>query len=169
MDTLLSKLPYTKYCERQGSSAWTAEPVNVLSAIVLFISAYCIFRLIKKKNQINKKFILLPLLLVISALGNVIYHAFPNPLAYLVDIGSLGGFWLIILYLLFLLESKTQKIKGLFLVGLALIVAVYLRSLDKVICNNFIIGTHFILHILIAIVAYFAVKSLLNIYESREN
>ena len=160
MDTLLSKLPYTEYCERQGNSAWSAEPVNAVTTIALLISAYYIFKLLKKKNKINdKKFIFLPLLLAASAFGNVIYHTLPNPVAYLADVVPLGLFWLIISYL----------IKNLLFIGLGFIVAVYLRSLDQVICNNFTIGSHFVLHILIAIAAYYAVKSLLTIYESEKN
>ena len=62
-----------------------------------------------------------------------------------------------------------EAIAALMWLFLGFIVAVYLRSLDPVICNNFTIGSHFVLHIFIAVAAYYAVKSLLTIYGPEKN
>src|SRR3989304_3520445 len=109
----LASLPYTEYCERQGSAAWNAEPVNAVTAIVLLISAFYIWKLIKNRHGVNdKRFIFLPFLLAVSALANIFYHLSPNSFAYWLDVVPLAIFWLNILYLLFLFASSPQKIKG---------------------------------------------------------
>lgn len=158
-----------EYCERRGSEMWAAEPVNMVSTIALIISAYFIFMMAKSKQGIYKLFFLLPLLLTISFIGNVIYHVMPNIWAYLLDVGSLGLYWIIILYLLFLLGSIGQRIKGIIMLTLGFLVAVLLRRLDQVICDSFTFGTHFVLHILLALCSYYSVKILLQIHESNKN
>ena len=68
-------------------------------------------------------------------------------------------FHLIILYLYFLFNRKIYKHYNLFLyISILFSCSFLLRSFDLYLCKNFLIGTHFMWHILNAMVLYFLVN-----------
>ncbi len=73
------------YCERVGKSGVFAEPVNVISNISFLISAYLIFRYLKRNHSKDVSLYLLAIFTAFIGLGSTIFHIFATPISLLPD------------------------------------------------------------------------------------
>jgi len=119
INNFLSFLPQTQYCERAGSSAYNAEPVNAITNIAFFIAAYYLYKLLKTKNLTTKSWLVFPVVLAFIGLGSTLFHVFSTPITLVLDFTPLYLFYLLFLYKFFktLNLSLTQII--LIMIGFA--------------------------------------------------
>jgi len=97
-----------------------SEPVNTISNMAFFVSAYFIFKLIQKNNIKNGGLRILPFLVILVGLGSAIYHGYNNPYTLITDIFPI---YIFILYSIYLLVGKlTENMYLRFVIPLALVV-----------------------------------------------
>jgi hypothetical protein len=99
LNNFLSSLPYTEYCERAGSTAWNAEPVNAATNLALFISAYYIWQLLKEYKITDWKYRFLPISVFLIGTGSTLYHTFRSPASMLADTAPIYLFFLVYFFL----------------------------------------------------------------------
>lgn len=78
---IYSSLP--KHCERSGS--FFSEPINTISNIGFFISAYFAYSLLKNNKVEDVRLSKLPFLITLIGIGSALYHAFNSPYTLLAD------------------------------------------------------------------------------------
>lgn len=201
------------YCE-SGIGLFSTQPINTISNIGLFLAAYFGYQYIKTHYVKNSTIRILPIILVITGVGSILWHGAPNiltgfadtlPLSIFVLVSffflldkilpnkhltwsvlsvfiflevpfifgvfpSLNGFlpYLIALIVgLFIFFGLAKKYKTLFpqLTGIAalFIVAFFFRTIDHTICSMIPMGTHFIWHIVNALIFYLLIRSFVAI------
>ncbi|OGE22862.1 hypothetical protein A2688_04490 [Candidatus Daviesbacteria bacterium RIFCSPHIGHO2_01_FULL_38_8] len=93
-------------CEK--SLGLISEPVDSLSSIVFFISAFFIYKLLKNNNIQDQRIKLLVILVVLIGIGSTTYHSFHSPYTAIFDLLPIYIFVFYSLYLLaaFISESK---------------------------------------------------------------
>lgn len=72
------------YCE-SGIGLFSTQPVNTISNIAIFISAYSVYQLIKIRHIKNQIIRVLPLLVVLIGVGSILWHGIPNLLTSFAD------------------------------------------------------------------------------------
>ena len=178
------------------------EPVSLislssLSNIAYFVSAFFAFVLVRRSSLLLKS---LPILILLEAIGSMLWHSFPNVLTNLADTVPIVVFVLLFFYHVLRASSVSRQIAFLLLsvllitavvfvpvlnstvpyvillvAGSAILfraglnwlsismillfsLSIFLRTIDLSLCHNFPLGTHFLWHILNAVVFYLAVK-----------
>lgn len=66
------------------------------------------------------------------------------------------------IFIVWLYKNHRYVNRSMIVVFLLYALAVTFRSIDNLVCSNLFIGTHFLWHLLVALTAYFAVKTLLD-------
>lgn len=71
---------------------------------------------------------------------------------------------LVVIFVLGLYHYQSRKVeRGLLLVAASLfLISIFFRSIDNMICSQFALGTHFLWHILNALVIYLAMRALIS-------
>jgi len=85
----------TIYCESLGF-----QPINVISNISAFIAAYFAYRLLVKHNITDIHLRTLPLWIVLTGIGSMLWHAFPSPLTNFADVLPLSLLVLVVFHFL---------------------------------------------------------------------
>lgn len=67
-----------------------------------------------------------------------------------------------IIFIVWFSKNYRHVYRSLIVVFLLYVLAVTFRSIDNLVCTSLIIGTHFLWHLFVALTAYFAVKTLLD-------
>lgn len=114
-------LPYPIYCEKTRL-IFAYEPLNALSSISFFITAYFIFRLLRKNKNKNLVIKLMFYLTILIGVGSTLWHASRNPFALLLDALPILILLTIILYSL--ISSLATPKLGKFLVVLFVLIQV---------------------------------------------
>ena len=96
----------TEYCERIGNEFYS-EPFNALSNIAFFVSAFFIYKLLKKHAIKSFGYWFLFTLLVLGSIGSLLWHSFRNPLTLSLDAVPIFIFFFTFVYLL--LEQLTRS------------------------------------------------------------
>ncbi len=105
------------HCEKPVG--FISEPVNTISNIAFFISAFLIYKLLHKNRVTNPHLYRLFWLAVLVGIGSTLYHSFNNPYTLILDQAPIYTF---ILYSLFLITSYASKnITTRFLIPMMLI------------------------------------------------
>ncbi|MDJ0832795.1 MAG: ceramidase domain-containing protein [Gammaproteobacteria bacterium] len=86
------------YCERLGPGLW-AEPVNALTNLAFFISAFMVWVLAKQRELLSTSSWLLIILIVGIGLGSGLFHSFATGWARLLDELSILMFQIVFLWL----------------------------------------------------------------------
>ncbi len=86
------------YCERLGPGLW-AEPVNALTNLAFFISAFFVWRLAKQREMLTTHAWLLILLILGIGVGSSLFHTFATGWARLMDELSILLFQIVYLWL----------------------------------------------------------------------
>ena len=70
---------------------------------------------------------------------------------------------LLVIFVLGLYHYQSQKVERSLLLGAAILflLSIFFRSIDNMICTQFVVGTHFLWHILNALVIYLAMRALI--------
>lgn len=202
------------YCET-GIGLFFTQPINTVSNIALFISAYFVYKLLREYHIKNLIIQILPPLVVLTAVGSMLWHGAPSLLTDFADTLPLSALVLIsFFFLLDKLLSNKKLIWGIFFMfiltetpfmfgilpsingfipyllafifGLFISVrvagryalfpqlfpilvvfaiALFFRTIDLTICSAFPIGTHFVWHILNALMVYLIIHFLIGIEE----
>lgn len=98
MENLNSRL-ITQYCERAGNG-FLSEPFNVISSLAILVSAYFIYRFLKKQAIKSFRYWFLFALLVLVGFGSILWHGFRHPLVLAIDTIPIYTFFFTYLYLL---------------------------------------------------------------------
>ena len=106
----------TEYCERVGNKFY-AEPVNAISNIAFFVSAFFIYRLLKKHNIKSFVYWFLFVLLLLVGTGSLLYHSFRNPFTLALDAIPIYIFFLTFIYVLLERLTKSRSVPVFLLVG----------------------------------------------------
>lgn len=103
-----------EYCERIGES-FLSEPLNLISNIAFFLSAFFVYRLFKTKKVKGLSYWLLFFLLLLIGVGSTLWHSFRNP--YTLALDAIPSFILLlsITYILFR-KLLNNNLKALLLV-----------------------------------------------------
>lgn len=86
------------YCERLGPGFW-AEPVNALTNLAFFVSAWSIWTLTRKLGLLNPSTILLISLTAVIGIGSGVFHTFATGWARVLDVVPILVFQLTYLWL----------------------------------------------------------------------
>lgn len=86
------------YCERTGPDFW-AEPVNALTNLLFFVSAWCIWRHSKSLGAVSSGVWLLLALVCAIGIGSFLFHTFATAWAKLMDDLPILLFQLVFLWL----------------------------------------------------------------------
>lgn len=89
---------FNLYCERTGPEFW-AEPINALTNLLFFISAWCIWQHSKKLNVDSAGIRLLLALVCAIGVGSFLFHTFATSWAKLLDDLPILLFQLVYLWL----------------------------------------------------------------------
>ncbi len=73
------------YCERVGPELW-AEPINVLTNLAFFISAWAVWQLAFRLHKLSPGIWILIILIVFIGIGSSLFHTFATAWAYWLDI-----------------------------------------------------------------------------------
>lgn len=123
MSELVSKA-VVGYCERVGDTV-LSEPVNLVSNLVFFISAFLVYKLYKSKNITGFGYWFLFALLLLIGTGSSLWHSFRNPYTLALDAIPIFVFFLLLLFLFIkkLISSSSKAIivvLGIFLLQIAM-------------------------------------------------
>lgn len=77
--------PYQIYCERGTSLDFLAEPITAVTNLIIIITAYFVFKLLKQHGKLNTPFILFPVFLFFAGVGSLLWHTIPNQVTLLID------------------------------------------------------------------------------------
>lgn len=88
-----------EYCERTGNTL-LAEPLNLLSNLAFFVSAFFVYRLYKSKKIARLKYWFLLFLLLLIGIGSSLWHSLRTPLTLALDAVPIFIFFLSFIYLL---------------------------------------------------------------------
>lgn len=97
------------YCEN-GIGLFYTQPVNTISNIVIFISAYFSYQLVRTYHIKNLIIRILPLIIVLAAIGSILWHGIPNLLTNFADLVPLSA---VVLVSFFFLLDKCLPNKSL--------------------------------------------------------
>lgn len=89
---------FNLYCERTGPELW-AEPINALTNLLFFVSAWCIWRHSKRLNAGSPGVWLLLALVCAIGIGSFLFHTFATAWAKLMDDLPILLFQLVFLWL----------------------------------------------------------------------
>ena len=106
----------TEYCERVGDEFYS-EPVNAISNIAFFVSAFFVYRLLKKNNIKHFSYWFLFALLLLVGTGSLLYHTFRNPFTLALDAIPIYIFFLTFIYVLLERLTKSRSIAAFLLAG----------------------------------------------------
>ena len=87
------------YCEN-GIGLFYTQPVNTISNIVIFVSAYFSYQLVRTYRIKNLIIRILPLIIVLAAIGSILWHGIPNLLTSFADLVPLSAFVLVSFFFL---------------------------------------------------------------------
>ncbi len=124
----LSSLPYTEYCERAGSGAWGAEPVNAVTNIALFVAAGATWKLLEKNKITDWKWRFLPVSVFLIGIGSSLYHTLRSPVTMLADATPIYLFFLVYFFLfakIFLKRTGRAAIVTTLFAAALLLVTIY--------------------------------------------
>ena len=104
---IYSSLP--QHCER--SWGFLSEPINTISNIGFFISAYLIYKSLKINKFKSIPLKSFPLLIILIGVGSILYHAINNPYTLLADQIPIFIFIVYSLYILlcFITDNKILR------------------------------------------------------------
>ncbi len=97
MPNFISKT-VTMYCERVGDT-FLAEPLNFVSNLAFFISAFSLYRLYKASKVTGFGYWFLFALLILIGTGSSLWHSFRNPYTLALDAVPIFVFFLSLLFL----------------------------------------------------------------------
>lgn len=90
------------YCEN-GIGLFYTQPVNTISNIAFFISAYFSYQLARTYRIKNLIIRILPLIMVFAGIGSILWHGIPNLLTSFADLVPLSA--LVLVSFFFLLDK----------------------------------------------------------------
>jgi hypothetical protein len=85
------------FCERVGPELW-AEPINVLTNLAFFISAWAVWQLAFRLHKLSPGIWILVILIVFIGIGSSLFHTFATTWAYLLDLVPILLFQLVYLW-----------------------------------------------------------------------
>lgn len=130
-------LPLTDYCERVGSGLF-AEPLNVLTNIAYLLTAFLIWRILRKSNVEHRAHFLVMIAAITAVgIGSAIFHVFHTEATILFDAVPI---WIFIATALVLLFNKLSGSWRTASLSLAVFVAL-LVSATVFIPKDFLNGT----------------------------
>lgn len=148
----------SQYCERAGAGFFS-EPFNVISSLAILVSAYFIYKFLKKQAIKSFRYWFLFLLLVIVGFGSILWHSFRHPLVLALDAIPIYIFFFTFLYLL--LKRLTESTIG----ALVLLISFFVvQVLASYFFPDFINGT--VRHV---IFATFSLSLIIWVYRKFKN
>jgi len=86
INSFLQLLLQKQICERQGSLSITAEPVNIITNLAFFISAYLLYKYLFNNKLHLTRFVIFPIILTFVGIGSTLMHIFNTPLTLFLDL-----------------------------------------------------------------------------------
>ena len=86
MDLLqfINSLPQPPYCERVSDSLFS-EPINLITNLAFFVSAFFVYKIIKASNLKNSIYNFFPWIIFSIGLGSSLWHLYRNPVTLIFD------------------------------------------------------------------------------------
>jgi len=111
------------------------------------------------RRVINLPFAVIGILLLVFLAASVYGRQFPD----IINGSLIYAPALLVIFALGLYHYRSQKVeRSLLLVAASLfLLSIFFRSIDNIICSQFALGTHFLWHILNALVVYLAMCALI--------
>lgn len=154
---LYSSLP--ERCEQ--SWGLISEPIDTISNIAFFISAYFIYQLFKRNKAKNPYMKILLTLVILMGIGSTIYHAFHNPFTLIADQLPI---YIFVVYSIYLFVSYVTKNKILLYLVPTLLVIFQFISLANIPLFIFNVPIRHVINLIfIVILAVWSYRKLGNI------
>lgn len=98
-----------RHCEK--TLGFISEPVNTVSNIAFFVSAFLTYKLLAKNRVTNPHIPRLLLLIILIGVGSTLYHGFNSPYTLILDQTPIYAFLIYSLYLITGYATKSNFIK----------------------------------------------------------
>ncbi len=109
-----------EYCERVGNYFYS-EPINALSNLAFYLTAFLIFRLYKSNKIKNHSYWLLFGLSILIGTGSLLWHTLRTPITHAMDAVPIWLFFILFIYLLLQKLSNSKKLAIILLAIFALL------------------------------------------------
>lgn len=131
---VVSNLPQPPYCERVSNSLFS-EPVNLITNLAFFISAFFVYRMLKTKNIKNSTYNLFPWLIFAIGLGSTLWHSHRTPITLIFDALPVYVFLGLALFVLLRKLLGNSKL-ALGIIGLFILLQIFLTVNFPYLLNN---------------------------------
>lgn len=121
------------HCEKP--LGFISEPVNTISNIAFFISAFFIYRMLNKNRSASLHIYRLLLLAILVGLGSTAYHGFNNPYTLILDQLPIYAFIIYSLYIFTSFVSKNLLLRFIIPISLVLVQILVLRNVPAFILD----------------------------------
>ena len=129
LNTNMINLPINEYCERAGSTAFLAEPINAFSNLAFLVAGFLAYRFLKKKKIKDKSLLVLPWILSAICIGSFVFHTARSSFTVIFDLLFIYIFLVcsLVIVLKNLLNSKLKIIAILIVyASLQILLTIYL-------------------------------------------
>ena len=128
--------PLRNYCERTGDMLWS-EPLNALSNIAFFISAWSLYQLYRKQHTKDLPAIILIGMVAVVGLGSTLFHTFANGLTMIFDVVPIALFTFYYLWVALRRLVGLTKLKSIIALIVFIFIAAQMRHVpDGYRCNG---------------------------------